>query len=329
MIPVPLIAAPMAAVSHAAFRRLVAGFAPPDEYFSEMIHAPTLLSGNRFETFYTRTAPDPSRLVWQLTAPDAASMAAAVPIVYAHGGIGIDINMGCSAPAIVRSGAGIAWMYKPAHEVKKLIRAIRSEMSRSAAANNRPMRLSVKLRLGKEKAYLPLKHFCTLLTDEGVQLLTLHPRTQRQSYGRPAFHEYTARLAQDMRVPVYGSGDIVDAASLQRLSTQFPAAGWMIGRAAVQKPWLFAELNPAIKKPFTVDLLKTAEEFLTLLKEEQPPEFYKTRAARFFSWYCDNVQFAHYVKTQVANTPCIDGIPAVLKRYFDETPADRCITVGG
>ena len=120
-----LILAPLAALSHSGLRSLIHRFSDPDEYYSEMIHAPSLLARGLFEEWYLRTNPVPEKLVWQLTSPKAEALSAAVPIVLRHGGIGIDVNMGCCAPPIVRSGAGFAWMLKPFETTAAMLRAVR------------------------------------------------------------------------------------------------------------------------------------------------------------------------------------------------------------
>ena len=238
-----LILAPLANISHSGLRMLIHTFGDPDEYFTEMIHAPSLLAGGPFEQWYLRTNPVPEKLVWQLTSPKAEAFVQAIPLVLQHGGIGIDLNMGCSAPPIVRTGAGIAWMLKPLNATAAAVRSAKQALEGYAAAQGRSFRLSVKLRLGASADYAYLLRFCTMLANEGVQLITIHPRLQRQSYARPALHEYTAALAKDLPIPVYGNGDINSAEKLQTAAQHYPCAGWMIGRAAVQMPWIFEAIR--------------------------------------------------------------------------------------
>ena len=110
----------------------------------------------------------------------------------------------------------------------------------------------------------------------------------------------------------------------------------MIGRAAVQKPWIFYELSKGILKNGTaedkdekieIDLLKTAELFLSFLREEQPQEFYLTRAQRFFAFFCDNFSFAHHIKSKVLNCKNLEDMLYNLSDYFEEVPEDRLIRV--
>ena len=171
-----------------------------------------------------------------------------------------------------------------------------------------------------------------MLIDEGVQLITIHPRLQRQSYARPALHEYTAALAKDLPIPVYGNGDINSAEKLQTAAQRYPCAGWMIGRAAVQMPWIFEAIRrkhavESSSAPYRIDLEQTAVSFLQYLETEQPPAFFLTRAQRFFQFYCDNFSFAHYCRTQVLRARSREEMERVLHTYFEQLPDDKLIEI--
>ena len=97
----------MATLSHPGFRIITEKFGGCDEYYTEMINAPSLIHGGQFEKFYIDPAPVPEKIVWQLTGKSAEPMIEAAALVAEIGGIGVDLNMGCSAPEIYNSGAGI------------------------------------------------------------------------------------------------------------------------------------------------------------------------------------------------------------------------------
>ncbi len=312
----------MATLSHEAFRRLVEEFGGVDEYYTEMINAPTLLQHGPFEKYYLLNGPCPEKIVWQLTAHDADSMAGAVSLLAALGGIGIDINMGCSAPEIVHSGAGIAWMLKPQSETLAMVRNVKEALVKAAPK----MRLSVKLRLGDEK-FVPEKFFdfCRLLADCGVQQFVLHPRTQKEKLARPPrrfFVQQLASLLKPEKIPVIYNGNVKDKASAELSLKECPdAQGIMISRAAVQKPWIFSQLkNGGAPK---VDLMQTGLDYIKNLQIYQPPEFFKTRMQRFFAYYCDNFSFGHYIKTKMLNCQTAEEAEMTFRSYFDEVPDER------
>ena len=240
-----LLFAPMATLSHEAMRRIIEYYSPCacDEYYTEMIQATTFIGGGKFEQFYVRPGPCPERVVWQLTCGKAEPMAQAAKIIAGLGGIGIDINMGCCAPEIVRQGAGIAWMLKERAETENLLRLVRKAVPEN-------MRLSVKMRLGDEDYKLDeLLSFADMLAAQGVSQIVLHPRTRKAKFKRPPHWNDAQKLFEHLEKH-YGNsicrcinGDIVDFQSLCSVQKLVPLAeGFMIGRAAVQKPWLFGDL---------------------------------------------------------------------------------------
>jgi tRNA-dihydrouridine synthase len=320
--------APMAELSHRALRELIEGFGGCDEYFSEMISAGALLGGGPFEGWYTDSLPRPEKLVYQLVGADRDQLIRAAALLDRRDCAGIDINMGCSAPAIRRTGAGAAWM-ADIDRAGDLAAGLRKATKK---------RLSVKLRIGFEDDFEYLLRFCHRLADAGTELITLHPRTVREKFRRSARWDYVGRLKRELGIPVAGNGDIADAASLCRRAASGDGDAIMVGRGAVRQPWIFAEARrmaagtePAIvgtEPAKSVNLEETALRFIELLARYQPPEFHKSRAWRFFAWYCDNLTWAHHVKTLLGRETELSGMARVLTGYFREHPEDREIPPG-
>ena len=329
----------MATLSHEAHRRLIEKFGGCDEYFTEMINAGSLLTNGPFEKFYLMNETVPEKMVWQLTGGKTALIERAVPVVAELGGVGIDLNMGCCAPEIVASGAGIAWMLKPVEETWAMVHAVRRGMESCSEHGQLKLRLSVKLRLGDENfTDEGFFSFCKMLMDEGVQQLTLHPRTKKQKYTRPARWEYVEKLAgfaKPYGVRIILNGDVKDVESAKSAMKASPSAdGLMIGRMAAQKPWIFAQIARSFACEDSdrdvlrtkIDLQQLIFEYLDDLQIYQPKEFWKTRCQRFFTYFCSNFSFAHYARTQLVNASCISQAKERLVQYFEKVPEDRFIS---
>ncbi len=341
--PVSLILAPMATLSHEALRRTVERFGGCDEYYTEMIHAASLINGGKFEPYYVRTGPVPGKIVWQLTGGKTGPLEKAAYILAGRGGIGIDINMGCCAPEIYRQGAGVAWMMKPLTETASMLERVRRAMAdgyaaHGAANGGQPPRLSAKIRLGDEWfTEKTLAAFADMLVSEGVSRITLHPRTRKEKVRGIPRWEYVEMLASRCgpSVSIAGNGGIHDTASVSAALRKAPSVRCiMIGRAAVSSPWIFSVLKRFFAPPekacpssFSVDLLDEGLRFLDDLAECQPPEFFPTRSRRFFHYYCENFTFAEYLRVRTANAAGTDGLRAVFRQYFEEVPRDRFLTV--
>lgn len=319
-----LLLAPMDAVTHQAFRNLVGKFGGCDEYFNEMINASSLLNKGPWEKFYLLDGPEPEKLVWQLTDKSADKMAQAAAFLAERSGKGIDLNMGCSAPQIAKTGAGIAWMLKPLEETSFMVHAVKSAIENAAKDGLKPKRLSVKLRLGDEK-YTEERFFdfCKMLIDEGVQMITLHARTQKQKHSRHSDWSAVQKLCEKFpNFPVILNGDVKDAESLSvALKTAPNVAGVMIATAAAQKPWIFRELKR--HEPFEINCEELALELIDNVEKFQPKEFWKTRIQRFFAYYCLNFSFGHYFQTQMLNHTDNDGARKRIKEYFEKCTEDK------
>ena len=321
-----LICGPMATISHPAFRILIEKFGGCDEYYTEMINAGTLLTGGPFEKFYINPSPQPQKIVWQLTGHDTKNMVEAAKVLIKLPGIGLDINMGCSAPDIYRFGAGIGWMLKPIEETREMVQAIGQLIHNHNIENGDNKRFSVKLRLGDENfTDQSFYNFCDMLIENKVQLLTLHPRTKKQKLIRPARYFYCQELSKRYKnrgIPVYLNGNIKDKASYNHALEVCPDVdGVMISRAAVKNPWIFAQLK-GLDIP-EIDMKQLAFDYITDIQIYQPKEFWKTRLQRFFTYYSENFKFSHYAQTQFLNAKDIDDLKNKIEDFFQKCPQEQ------
>ncbi|MDR2731515.1 MAG: tRNA-dihydrouridine synthase family protein [Treponema sp.] len=314
---VPLLLAPMAELSNRVLRELIENFGGCDEYFTEMISAAGLLAGGPFEKWYVDANPRPEKTVFQLVGSDSTQISQAAAILDKLECAGIDINMGCSAPIIRKNGAGAAWMGS-VDRASELISKIKPNVKH---------RLSVKLRLGYKDDFDYLVNFCRKLENEGVELITLHPRLITEKFKRFARWEYVEKLRQELRIPVAGNGDAASAENIIKRANG-PCDAVMVGRAAIRQPWIFRDAvnlqTPVIAcrndetaaGEGTSIVKKTGLRFLELLSRYQPPEFHISRARRFFSYFCDNLKWGSYMKNKINREESLSGIEKVWLEYF-------------
>jgi len=340
-IKVPFFLAPMAELSHRTLRELIEGFGGCDEYFTEMISAAALLGGGPFERWYIDGGPRPEKVVFQLVGADIGQISKAAALLDRLECKGIDLNMGCCAPLIRKTGAGITWMAS-VDRTGELVREVRKAVKR---------RLSVKIRAGFSDDFEYLVKFCRRLEEEGVELIILHPRTAKEKLKRRARWNYVGALRQELRIPVAGNGDIDSAENLTARALG-PCDAVMVGRAAVRQPWIFAQargktgigdqgsgtrdsINSTLQSlvPIPHSLLSTPQSpvpspqslffdtglrFLELLARWQPPEFHVSRARRFFGFFCDNLTWGNYLKNLLNREETLSGMEKVWREYFEK-----------
>jgi len=300
----------MAELSHRALRELIEGFGGCDEYFTEMISAPALLAAGPFEKWYIDNGPCPQKLVYQLVGSDSAHIAGAAALLDPLECRGIDLNMGCCAPLIRKTGGGIMWMAS-IDRAGELVKEVRKVVKR---------RLSVKLRIGFTENLDYLVNFCRRLEAEGVELITLHPRTAKEKLKRLARWDYVGALQRELGIPVAGNGDITDAEGLVKRA-KGPCDAVMVGRAAVRQPWIFAQGKGTgdwgLGTGEQTLILDTGLKFIEFLAHWQPPEFHISRARRFFGFFCDNLKWGNYLKNLLNREETLSGMERVWKEYFN------------
>ena len=310
-----LILAPMATLSHAALRTLIEQFGGCDLYFSEMVSAEAHIGGTPFERYYSETAPAPQRLVFQLIGRGQDALVEAARRLGDTPCAGIDLNFGCSAPQIRKSGAGIAWTRDHARAAQ-LAAAVRR-----AVPSNKSV--SVKLRLADDGEPQHSLDLARRLTDAGIDFITLHPRRMSDSYSRPARRAVIEQFSRGLNIPVVASGDVqtqADVAACCRLG----AAACMIGRAAAARPWIFAQLQGTA--PQRIDLAQLAAQYYRLLQQWQPKEFLSSRLRRFHHYFLASIPFGRRLAAQVQGMRDAGAIAAHVADYFERYPHFRFVT---
>lgn len=333
----------MATLTHSAFRRLVADFGDVTYYYTEMISAEALLNKTPFERYYLDNSPDPAKLIYQVVGRSEEAIKKAVAILCQNECAGVDINMGCSAPAIYKKGEGAAWIQRS--EVKKLVSNVKEVLVREEGRRGRHIRLSVKTRLGEEgdkNSSLLQENFIAFiktLLNCGVENIALHPRYVKEKYKDRLHEEYYNTVLTCIKeaekegeikegsVTLTANGGIKDKTDIERLQTNYPNLdNFMIGRAAATCPWIFTKLKGNLQER-KVDLLEVALKFIDYVEKMLPPEFYKTRLQRFFTYYTENVSFNHYLKTRLLNAGDINKMREELTAYFTKQESERYIKI--
>ena len=224
-----LFLAPMAGYTDVAMRHLCKEFGA-GLTTTEMVSAKGLIYDSEKTKWLLHTSPLENIKVVQLFGHEPEVFFKAIQNDVLKDFDIIDINMGCPAPKIIKNGEGSFLMNNPdlASEIVKA----------SVAASNKPV--TVKMRLGYTENNAV--EFAKMLEKSGASAIAVHGRLMTQGYSGKADYEEIAKVKNAVSIPVVANGDIVDKESLEKIKKVTGADGFMIGRASVGNPHIFAEL---------------------------------------------------------------------------------------
>lgn len=238
-IPVGAVFAPMAGLTDAACRRMMADHGAAWTV-SEMASAKALNFGDR-KSFALLKDPDPHGIyAIQLFGAEPETLAKAILLVREKGihfDI-LDINMGCPAPKITSSGAGSHLLLDP-----PLCGAMVAA-ARKALGDDTP--LTIKMRIGWDADHMTGVEVAKQCEANGADLLAVHGRTREQMYIPPIDTEAIAAIKQAVQIPVLANGDVTTAEGALDLLAKTGCDGVMIGRGALGDPWLFGRVRAAL-----------------------------------------------------------------------------------
>ena len=238
-IPVGAVFAPMAGLTDAACRHLMADHGAAWTV-SEMASAKAL-NFNDAKSFALLKDKHPHGLyAIQLFGAEPAALEKAVYAVQEKGidfDI-LDINMGCPAPKITNSGAGSKLLQDPPLCGQMVAAA------RRALGDEKP--LTVKMRIGWDETNLTGVEVAKQCEANGADLLAVHGRTREQMYVPPINAEAIAEIKAAVGIPVLANGDVTTAEGALELLRRTGCDGVMIGRGALGEPWLFDRVRAAL-----------------------------------------------------------------------------------
>jgi nifR3 family TIM-barrel protein len=218
----------MAGVTNAPFR-LVCREAGAGPLTSEEIDARAYVLGNGKTETLARYLPAERPLAMQLLGADPDILAEAARRLQAAGADGIDLNMGCPVPKIVAKGQGSALMRDPI-AAAVIFRTLRKAVS---------VPFTIKIRGGWDDHTINAVEIARLAESEGVNAVTVHPRTRSQLYTGRAPWDVIAAVVTAVRLPVVGNGDVRSVEDAHAMVAATGCAAVMIGRGALGAPWIF------------------------------------------------------------------------------------------
>ena len=317
----PVVLAPMAGITNAAFRRLCreqgAGL-----FVSEMVTARALIE-RREETFrLIKPGVGESPRSVQLYAVDPIVLGKAVDLLGSEDlADHIDLNFGCPVPKVTRRGGGAALPFK-----RRLFSAIVEAAVKSA--NKYGIPVTVKMRVGIDSDHHTFLESAKSAADLGVTWVALHARTAAQLYeGRSDWNKITDLVEHlsGTDVPVLGNGDIWSGEDAVRMISQTGCAGVVVGRGCLGRPWLFADLVSSINgedkrvNPNLFDVRKIMLRHGQLLVEYFENEDRAMRDIRkHMAWYLKGFSVPREIRSSLGMVDSLTQMEELLSGLEDQ-----------
>ncbi len=223
--------APLSGITNLPFR-LIARKTGAGLVTSEMVSAAGLSRKQEKTVQYLRSAPEEKPFAVQIFGSDPEEMGAAAAIAVESGADLVDINMGCPAKKVLKTGSGGALSRNP-RRIGEIVRQVRKRC---------PVPLTAKIRPGYSPETDLASEIALAIEDNGADAITVHPRFVAQGFSGKAQWPIITRIKGMLHIPVIGNGDVFRPEQALEMMRETGCDGVMIARGAIGNPWIFRQI---------------------------------------------------------------------------------------
>lgn len=314
----PFAVAPMAGMTDSAFRRLVKRHGGCGLVVTEMVSAEGLVRGIDRTLEYAEYTDEERPVSIQIFGGDPEKMAAAAQIVEGMGADIVDVNMGCPVPKIAKHNAGCSLMREPDHAATVI----------GAMAKAVRIPVTVKMRAGWNDQERNAPTLAKMVEDAGAAAIAVHGRTAAQSYTGSADWELVARIADEISVPVFGSGDCLEPEQVvAKLSAG--VEGVLVGRGVLRNPWILAQADDLtagrpVRQVTREDRGRFLLDYIELLRRERVDESRATSHDKWVvnklralgSWYTKGLENGSHLRTAINAAESVAALQDLIAAFF-------------
>ena len=297
-----IVFAPIAGFSEVGFRHMCAKYGAGLTY-TELVSAKGLCYGNKGTQELLAREDFSSPCAVQLFGSDPEFMYKAAKDERLANFEIVDINMGCPVKKVFNNGDGSALMKNP-DLITEIVQAVKEGAKRP---------VTVKMRAGVESGK-PIAVECALAAQKGgASAVCVHPRYREQFYSGEADHSITKAVKEALDIPVIANGDITDLRSLAGVRDLTGADGFMIGRGALGRPWIFSELNGGNGAH---DVKADIYEHIAVLRKYMCDFTVANVMKLQLCYYAKGGRDAKAVRVEIGKAKSIDDIFDIVEKYF-------------
>jgi tRNA-dihydrouridine synthase B len=298
--------APMAGITNAPFR-LIARECGSGLTTTEEMDAAALLMNHPHADAIAAYYPEERPLAMQLLGKDVEILIRAAERLQRLGADIVDLNMGCPMPKITAKGKGAALM-RDVLGTALILRALRKALS---------VPLTIKIRGGWDDAHLNAVEVAQMAEAEGVDAITVHPRSRSQRFTGKAPWTVIREVALAVRVPVTGNGDVASMAEARRMMAETGCQSVMIGRGALGSPWIFDERFESLPAADQRDhKAKVIARHCALIREHFREKYALIQMKKHLAWYTEGLEHATRCRAEIFQSRAADEAWETFERYW-------------
>ena len=307
----PVVLAPMEDVTDVVFRRLCRQLGG-DLAMTEFVNVEGLLRGCRNARRKIRLADDDDLTAIQIYGSDPERLAEAAKYAESAEPLFIDINCGCWVPKIAGRGAGAGWLRDPT----AMVAMVKMVVSSVAL----PVTVKTRIGLGPESD-MPIIDLARRLEDAGAAAITIHCRTAKMGHSGAADWSWAKKAREHVTIPVLVNGDVKSGPDARRAIDETGCAGVMVGRRAIEHPWIFRECKSVLETgvdhapPTPEERIDLCKAHLKANVEERGEQHGVRCTRRHLSGYLSGLPGASQLRRALNLCDSLEGCLEILDSY--------------
>ena len=227
----------------------------------------------------------------------------------------LDVNMGCPAQKVVKNGGGSALMKDP-DKCGKIVEAL---------VHNTDLPVTVKIRKGWDDTQTNAVQVAKICEEAGAFAITVHGRTRAQMYAPPVDLSIIRQVKQAVRIPVIGNGDVTDGASARKMYEETGCDLIAVGRGALGRPWVFAEINAYMRgevfqEPSTAEKAEIMLRHAALICRYKGERIGIREARKHAIWYTKGLRGKASLRNAMASISSLEELKQIAERMVKDNP---------
>lgn len=324
LIDPPILQAPMAGFTNAAFRQVVRQFGGAGLLATEMVNARGFVWLDENEAEHPDrlwgVAEEARPLAVQIWDNDPDTMAKVGRRLVEEYGVSIvDINFGCPVRQVTEKAHSGSYLLREPNRMSKIISQLVEVCS--------PTPVTAKIRLGCSPNNINCNEIARVVEEAGAAALTVHGRTAKDMFRGHADWDRISEIKQHLKsIPLIGNGDLDSADKVVAAFQNYDVDGVMIARACLGRPWLFAQAAAALKgepiprEPTLEEQRDVMMEHYRLVVDRFGEEKGTVLMRKYACCYAQGKHGARFFRSHVSKASTADEFHAVVRDYFPTTP---------